>query len=1159
MPQGNPAVPVTRGQLDVWLAQEAGQPGTDWQLGLFVELGGAVERDALEWAITRAVGEAEPVRTTFLEVDGEIRQQMVDYHSVELHVVDVAAAADPMGEAHALAVSIQATPMPLDGRLFSFTLFEAGFGDAALFVCCHHIVIDGYGLALICRRIAAIYSALVSGAAIPPPIFGSLQDLVDVESEYAASNDYAQDEKYWTANAPMSSGPSRRMPDADHGADSARSSSPVPLDSGVLDSVQRICQTWGVSRSTVITAACAVIVRSWGVDDDLVVLDFPVSRRVHPDSKTIPGMVAGVVPLVLRVSPDATVADFCAHVDTRIREALAHQRFPVQALERTAAHGPGRVTDRVVIDFLPSGFTVPFGGAQASASLISGLGRSFGLIFSGTGDELVLSTLGDGRPFTSAVDVPELAGRLERVLAAMAADPGRRLSALDRRPERELSRLSGLGNWAALEREPNAQVSVPEAFAAQVDRSPGAVALSGTGGALTYRELDEAARRVAQLLAGRGVRPGRTVALLLPRSVDSVVAILGVLGAGAAYLPIDPALPAERIAFMLADATPFAVVTNAELASRIAGFDGLVVDVDDADVDDPAVDALPGPAPVGPAPDDVAYVIYTSGTTGTPKGVAITHRNLTQLIASQDGGLPAASEQAWSHWHSYAFDFSVWEIFSALLRGGRLAVVPESVVGEPEGFQEFLVAQQVTVLTQTPSAMGMLASEGLESTALVMGGEACPADVVDRWAPGRVMINAYGPTETTIYVAVSAPLSAGGGAAPIGAPVAGSALFVLDGWMQPVSPGVIGELYVAGAGLGVGYVRRTGLTASRFVACPFGRAGERMYRTGDLVYWGADGMLRYVGRADEQVKIRGYRIELGEVRTALAAIDGVAQAAVVAREDRPGDKRLVGYVTGTVDPGEARTALAARLPAYLVPAAVVVLSELPLTPSGKLDTRALPAPEYVAGEYRAPVTATEEILAGIYAEVLGVEPPQVVGVDDSFFELGGDSILSMQVAARARAAGLTCRPRDVFVEQTVAQARAGGGCVGRRARRGRRGRRPGGDHADHGVAGQPWRTDRRVQSDRRPSGSGRRHRGRRRRTAADTARPPRDAAVARDRRPGGMGAAGPRGRFGRCEGLPTRGRRPVRCRHGVGALAARPGRGPNGQRTVGRPRAASSP
>ena len=291
----------------------------------------------------------------------------------------------------------------------------------------------------------------------------------------------------------------------------------------------------------------------------------------------------------------------------------------------------------------------------------------------------------------------------------------------------------------------------------------------------------------------------------------------------------------------------------------------------------------------------------------------------------------------------------------------------------------------------------MLSQEDLESTALVVAGEACPVEVVDRWAPGRVMINAYGPTETTLCVAISAPLTAGSGVVPIGSPVQRAALFVLNTWMQPAPAGVVGELYVAGAGLACGYLGRSDLTASRFVACPFGEPGARMYRTGDLVRWGADGQLQYLGRADEQVKIRGYRIELGEIQAALTELDGVEQAVVIAREDRPGDKRLVGYVTGTADPADARAQLADRLPPYMVPAAVVVVETLPLTVNGKLDRRALPAPEYRdADRYRAPASAVEEILAGIYAQVLGVER---VGVDDSFFDLGGDSLSAMRAIA----------------------------------------------------------------------------------------------------------------------------------------------------------------
>ena len=345
-----------------------------------------------------------------------------------------------------------------------------------------------------------------------------------------------------------------------------------------------------------------------------------------------------------------------------------------------------------------------------------------------------------------------------------------------------------------------------------------------------------------------------------------------------------------------------------------------------------------------------------------------------------------------------------------------------------------LVAEQVNVLSQTPSAFYALqAAEALQAElgrqlkleTVVFGGEALEPQRLRPWLDNHPesprLINMYGITETTVHASFREILRGDveSNSSPIGVPLAHLGFFVLDGCLRRVPAGVVGELYVAGAGLAYGYVGRSGLTGTRFVACPFGAPGARMYRTGDLVCWGADGELRYLGRADEQVKIRGYRIELGDVRTALAELDGVQQAVVIAREDRPGDKRLVGYVTGTADPVKARVALAERLPAYMVPAAVVVVDALPLTANGKLDTRALPAPEYQEADlYRAPGDAVEEILAGIYAQVLGLDR---VGVDESFFELGGDSILSMQVVARARAAGLVCRPRDIFVEQTVAR------------------------------------------------------------------------------------------------------------------------------------------
>jgi amino acid adenylation domain-containing protein/non-ribosomal peptide synthase protein (TIGR01720 family) len=760
------------------------------------------------------------------------------------------------------------------------------------------------------------------------------------------------------------------------------------------------------------------------------VLDFPVSRRVRPESKTLPGMLSGVVPLVLTVSPESTVAGFCEHVDTRIREALQHQRFPVHALERKAnPRGLEQPADRVSVNFMPSKMSIDFAGIAASASFTNpGQVGGFGLIFSGAGDQLFLSTAGAGGPFSNS-DVSDLARRLGRVLAAMTADPGRLLSSMDVLDDDDHARLQGWGNQAGLAAPVGARLSIPEAFAAQAARVPDAVAVTFEGVSLTYRELDESSNRLAHLLAARGAGPGQRVALFMPRSGKAIVAILAVLKTGAAYVPMDPAVPAARIEFMLDDAAPIAAITTAGLADRLDGRDLLVIDVDHlAD----ALDSQPSATLPAPGPDDIAYLIYTSGTTGVPKGVAIPHHSVIRLLESLDVELSPG--QAWSQWHSLAFDVSVCEIWGALLSGGRLVVVPESVARSPEDFHALLVREQVGVLSQTPSGFYALQTadalapelgQQLKLEAVLFAGEALEPHRLRTWLDRHPrsprLLNLYGTTETTVHASFREIVAADvdSTVSPVGVPLAHLGFFVLDGWLRPVPAGVVGELYVAGDGAGYGYWRRPGLTATRFVACPVGGPGARMYRTGDLAWWGADGQLRYVGRADQQVKIRGYRIELGEVQAALAGLDGVKQAVVIAREDRPGDKRLVGYVTGTADVAGVRAALAERLPAYMVPAAVVVIDVLPLTVNGKLDTRALPAPEYQDGDqYRAPADAVEEILTDIYAQVLGLER---VGVDDSFFELGGDSILSMQVVARARAVGVLCRPRDIFSEQTVAR------------------------------------------------------------------------------------------------------------------------------------------
>ncbi|MDC8997511.1 non-ribosomal peptide synthetase, partial [Mycobacterium marinum] len=359
----------------------------------------------------------------------------------------------------------------------------------------------------------------------------------------------------------------------------------------------------------------------------------------------------------------------------------------------------------------------------------------------------------------------------------------------------------------------------------------------------------------------------------------------------------------------------------------------------------------------------------------------------------------------------------------ALLTGARLVVVPEDVITSPHDLHHLLATEHVTVLSQTPSALAMLAPTTLDIETVIVAAEACPAKLVDQWAPGRTLLNAYGPTETTIYATTSNPLQPDANPVPIGTPIPGAALFVLDRWLRPVPPGTVGELYVAGTGVGVGYWRRGGLSAARFVACPFGAAGSRMYRTGDLVCWGPDGQLQYLGRADEQVKIRGYRIECGEVTAALTTLDGVEQAVAIARDDTPGQPRLVAYYTSAgnagIDTAWLRDRLSEVLPAYMVPAAFVLIDELPLTVNGKLDRRALPAPDYTtsAQAYLAPQGPVEETLASLYAQILGVDR---VSAADSFFDLGGDSLSAMRLIAATNTTLHTgLRVADVFEAPTI--------------------------------------------------------------------------------------------------------------------------------------------
>ncbi|WP_165697723.1 condensation domain-containing protein, partial [Mycobacteroides abscessus] len=574
------ALPLTRGQLDIWLAEETGRSGAKWHLGMLGRIAGTIEHGLLEQAVRRVVHEAEPLRAVFSEFNGQVFQTVVDYPDVELAHHDLTDSPDPVGDAYRIAGLIQKAPMPLDGPLFRFALMQVRPDDFYFFVCCHHIVTDGIGMGLLCHRIAAVYSAIATDAPVPAPIFGSLRSLVESESDYEGSEQYLDDAAYWTSCGPLD-GELRygTPPAAAARLAEYEPSAPIQLDPAVVAKARELSHALGVRRAAVITAACALLVQG-EVGGAEVVLDFPVSRRVRPETLLVPGMSSGVVPLRLTTSPYSSVADFCEHVATRIQEALRHQRFPLRDIEsKTGFQRGGWPSRHAAINFIPTTRLADFAGAEGSGTVThTGLVDQFGLVFIKNDDELFLSTSGVGELFSDC-DARTLADRFERVLSEMTADPRRPLSAIDVRVEAQCPQLDLWSNRGALTHPLPRPLSIPELFAEQVVRDPGAVAVSCGGRSVSYRGLDEASNRLAHLLISHGVGPGQRVALLFSRSVEAVVAIMGVLKTGAAYVPIDPSVPDARLRFVLCDAGPVVVVTTAELADRLAGHGLTVVDI----------------------------------------------------------------------------------------------------------------------------------------------------------------------------------------------------------------------------------------------------------------------------------------------------------------------------------------------------------------------------------------------------------------------------------------------------------------------------------------------------------------------------------------------------------------------------------------------------
>ncbi|MFJ2816932.1 amino acid adenylation domain-containing protein, partial [Streptomyces sp. NPDC087294] len=1016
-PATAPRHPLTGAQLGAYYGHELDRLKSTYNQASYLEIDGPVRADLLETALRRAVAETDALRMRFAtDATGPVQYPYAP-EPFPFPVLDFTGRADPRADADAWMRADLAHPVDLTtGPTHAQALFRIGPDRHLWYQRYHHIVLDGYGVWLLTRRTAELYDALLTGADSAGTPLRPMRDLLDEHTAYLASDDCARDRSHWHQRlarlpAPVLLG-GRSAP-----AGPAYLLHRTGADASVTRGLHRLAEGLGQRWTRVAVAAVAAHVRAVTGRADLL-LTLPVTGRTGPASREVPGMLATMQPLLLPApTPTADLATFTAEVAERVDEALAHQRYPYERLRRelrTPADAPklyGPIVNVLAFSAEPT-----FGGRPALRQWIA-IGPVDDLEFmvqeSATG-ELQLNLWAN-----AAVHTPEAVARHGDDVIALFA----RLA--DARPDTQLACIVAPGPEAVGARPPAPDVAESPAgtaadlFAARVAADPDAPALLTDGEPpWSYGELDARADALAQRLVERGIGPERLVALALPRGRTLVTAVLAVWKAGAAFLPVDPDYPPDRVEFMLTDARPALLLTAPSVdlsAVELAGLPRLTLPVGDGD-----------PAPgigrtVRPAADPAhpAYVIYTSGSTGRPKGVVVTHAGVPDLVATQRMRLAAGPGARVLHFASPSFDAAFWEMAMGLFSGAALVVEPADRLTPGPALAATVARHRVTHLTVPPSALSAMTGLDLPTvTTLVVAGEAVTEQLVGERAPGRTMVNAYGPTETTVCATTSGPLAADG-PAPLGTGVQGTRVHVLDDTLSPVAPGETGELYVAGRSLARGYLRRAGLTAARFVACPFGPPGARMYRTGDLVHTTADGQLVFVGRSDDQVKVRGHRVEPGEVETVLRRHPDVAQNAVIVHGEL-----LVAYVVAapgaSVEAAALRGYAQGRLPEHLVPGAFVFLDALPLTPNGKTDRVALPAPDFhaPAADVGRPRTAHEDLLCRLFAEVLGLDG---IGPEDDFFDHGGHSLLATRLIVKVRTAvGADLSVADLFDAPTPA-------------------------------------------------------------------------------------------------------------------------------------------
>ncbi|HEX2211050.1 MAG TPA: amino acid adenylation domain-containing protein [Longimicrobium sp.] len=1039
-----PVVPVDRTQpLPLSFAQERLwfldrlQPGsTIYNVSTALRLDGALDVPALERALGEIVRRHEVLRTTFAEADGGAVQVVAPFAGFALPVEDLSATGDDAErQAHARrrASELGSTQFDLErGPLFRPALLRLADDAHVLVISTHHAVSDGWSTGVLLRELSALYTAFLDARPSPlvelPVQYG---DYAAWQRAQYASDALGRELAWWKER--LAGAPALLELPADHPRPAMQSFRGARVHASfsadVAERLRALGRREGATMFMVLLGAWQTLLAKYGGSEDVVV-GSGTAGRPRAEVEELIGFFVNTVALRTDLSGNPSFRQLLRRVRETTLDAYEHQEVPFERVveelqpERSLSHAPVFQTIFTVADGRGGWNGLP--GIRVRRAAADVATTKFDLTLGISVEDGLHAELEYASDLFEPGTARRMLGHLERLLEQVAADPDARLADLELTPEAERRRV--VEEWNRTQSAYPSHASVPALFAQQAARTPHAVAAVFGEASLTYAELEDRANRLARYLAARGVRTEARVAICLERGVETVVAMLAVLKAGGAYVPLDPGYPAERLAFMLGDAAVRVLVTEAALRDRLPASEATVVSVDEER--DAIAAERAEPVDGGAGPRSLAYVIYTSGSTGTPKGVAVEHRNVVRLVRGTDYVQPRPGDRI-AQASNVSFDAATFEVWGALLNGATLVGIARDVAISPPELARAFGAHAVTTVFLTTALFNQIARDLPQAFAtlrdVLFGGEAVDPDAVRRvlelGAPQR-LLHVYGPTENTTYSSwhLVTEVPDGARTVPIGRGIANSTLLVLDGAMRPAPIGVPGELYVGGDGLSRGYLNRPALTAERFVPDPFASTpGARLYRTGDQVRWAAEGAVEYLGRLDGQVKIRGFRIEPGEVQAALRRHSGVTDCAVLVREDEPGEKRLVAYVVGAAGTEELRDALRGSLPEYMVPSAFVRLDALPLNPNGKVDAKVLPAPELAldGARYVAPRTPVEEVLAGIWAEVLRLDR---VGVEDGFFDLGGHSLMAVKMVSRIREVfGVELPLRALFEGPTVAE------------------------------------------------------------------------------------------------------------------------------------------